>query len=189
MLLGPLLRGALRRLALPLEDARTIRLQAAADHLDPALIAAVIYAETKFDARTSPTGARGLMQIEPETAAFIAANTGESSFRAEQLSNPSTNIAYGSWYLRFLLRHFDGRELPALAAYNAGVGNVDRWLAEARSAGRPFDAPAIPYPQTRAYVERVLVAEREYRETYPRELGLRQDRRSGATVVSDHARI
>jgi len=175
-LLGPGLNGALRRLALPLEDARTIRLQAAADHLDPALIAAVIYAETKFDARTSATGARGLMQIEPETAAFIASSLGQRAFRAEELADPATNIAYGSWYLGFLLRHYAGAEVPALAAYNAGVGNVDRWLGEARAAGRPFGIARIPYPQTRAYVERVLAAQREYRETYALELGLRRHR-------------
>jgi soluble lytic murein transglycosylase len=172
--LGPLLRSALRKLALPLEDARAIRAQASADHLDPALIAAVIYAETKFDARTSPTGARGLMQIEPETAAFIAAHSGRQSLRSGQLSDPATNIAYGSWYLGYLLHHYDGQEVLALAAYNAGIGSVDRWLAESRSAGGRFGVAAIPFPQTRAYVERVLAAQREYRELYPRELGLRR---------------
>jgi soluble lytic murein transglycosylase len=172
-LCSSLLGGALRRLSLPLADAGIIRAQAADKHLDPALIAAVIYAETKFDPRTSPAGALGLMQVEPETAAFIAQRSGGVAFRISDLATPAVNIAYGSWYLRYLLDHYRGAELPALAAYNAGVGAVDGWVAAAQERGEGLSDQRIPYPETRAYVERVLAAQQAYRATYPRQLGLR----------------
>ncbi len=160
------------RLGLPLSDASVIREQAGEKHLDPALIAAVIYAETKFDPRPSPAGAEGLMQILPGTAYFIAHLSGGSSFTASDLSTPRINVAYGSYYLRYLLNHYDGNEMLAVAAYNGGLANVDSWLAQANAAGRPLTIEAIPFPETRAYVERVLEAQREYRATYARQLGL-----------------
>ncbi len=166
------LQQAARNLALPLSDASIIREQAAEKRLDPALIAAVIYAETKFDPRPSPAGAQGLMQILPATAYYLAQLSGGSSFTAGDLANPSINVAYGSYYLRYLLDHYDGNEMLALAAYNGGMGNVDRWVAQANAAGRQLTAHEIPFPETREYVQRVLAAQRAYRETYPRQLGL-----------------
>lgn len=162
----------LHKLELPLSDAGVIREQAAQKHLDPALIAAVIYAETKFDPRPSPAGAQGLMQILPETAYFIAQLSGGYRFTASDLATPSINVAYGSYYLRYLLDHFDGNEMLAVAAYNGGLANVDRWLAQANDAGRQLTAEAIPFPETREYVLRVLAAQRAYRATYPRALGI-----------------
>jgi soluble lytic murein transglycosylase len=163
---------AVRKLGLPLSDAGVIRQQAAAKHLDPALIAAVIYAETKFDPRPSSAGAQGLMQILPETAYFIAHLSGGSRFTAGDLATPSINVAYGSYYLRYLLDHYNGNEMLAVAAYNGGLANVDGWVAKAREGGTTLTAQAIPFPETRTYVERVLGAQRAYRATYPRELGL-----------------
>ncbi len=160
------------RLGLPLSDASVIREQAAKKHLDPALIAAVIYAETKFDARPSSAGAEGLMQILPSTAYFIAHLSGGTRFTASDLATPSINVAYGSYYLRYLLDHYSGNEMLAVAAYNGGLANVDSWVAQANSAGRQLTVAAIPFAQTRAYVERVLAAQRAYRATYPHELGL-----------------
>ena len=154
---------------LPLKDASTIRKQASEKHLDPALIAAVIYAETKFEPSTSSAGALGLMQILPETANFIAGKSGGVSFTTSDLATPAVNLAYGSWYLRYLLDHYDGRELPAIAAYNAGLANVDEWLAH---RGGELTVADIPFPETQAYVQRVMQAQREYRATYPRQLGL-----------------
>jgi soluble lytic murein transglycosylase len=81
-------------------------------------------------------------------------------------------VAYGSYYLRYLLDHYEQQELPAVAAYNGGLANVDRWLASARSANRRFSDADIPFPETRAYVQRVMQAQREYRATYAHELGL-----------------
>jgi soluble lytic murein transglycosylase len=163
---------AVRRLSLPLSQASVIRRQAAAEHLDPALIAAVIYAESKFDPRPSAAGAQGLMQILPATAYFIAHISGGSRFTASDLSTPSINVAYGSYYLRYLLDHYGGNEMLALAAYNGGLANVDSWVARAGAAGRTFTLAAIPFGETRAYVQRVLAAQQAYRATYRRELGL-----------------
>jgi soluble lytic murein transglycosylase len=160
------------RLGLPLSDAGVIREQAAKKHLDPALIAAVIYAETKFDPRPSSAGAEGLMQILPGTAYFIAHLSGGSRFTASDLATPSINVAYGSYYLRYLLDHYGGDEMLAVAAYNGGIANVDSWVARANADGRELTVGAIPFAQTRAYVSRVLGAQRAYRAKYPRELGL-----------------
>jgi soluble lytic murein transglycosylase len=159
-------------LALPLSDASVIREQAVAKHLDPALIAAVIYAETKFEPRTSSAGAEGLMQIEPETAEFLAKLSGGYRFTTSDLGTPSVNVAYGSYYLRYLLEHYDGNEMLAVAAYNAGLANVDKWVANARAEGGELTVQTIPFSQTRAYVQRVLEAQKEYRATYPKQLGL-----------------
>jgi soluble lytic murein transglycosylase len=161
-----------RNLALPLSDASIIREQAAAKRLDPALIAAVIYAETKFDPRPSSAGAQGLMQILPATAYYLARLSGGSSFTSSDLASPSINVAYGSYYLRYLLNHYSGNEMLAVAAYNGGLTNVDRWVAKAGAAGRRLAVQEIPFPQTREYVQRVLAAQRAYRATYPRQLGL-----------------
>jgi len=158
---------------LPLADASIIREQAAAKHLDPALIAAVIYAETKFDPRPSSAGAEGLMQLLPSTAYFIAHLSGGVAFTAGDLATPRINLAYGSYYLRYLLDHYEGDEMLAVAAYNGGISNVDEWVAEARAQGRQLTIGAIPFPETREYVQRVLEAQREYRRRYPSELGLR----------------
>jgi soluble lytic murein transglycosylase len=163
---------AVRDRGLPLSETSVIRQQAAEKHLDPALIAAVIFAETKFDPRPSAAGAEGLMQILPETAYFIAHLSGGYRFTAADLATPQINVAYGSYYLRYLLNHYNGNEMLAVAAYNAGLANVDSWLAQASAAGRPLTVAAIPFPETRAYVQRVLEAQRDYRATYARELGL-----------------
>jgi soluble lytic murein transglycosylase len=168
----PFARRAVNELSLPLEDAPIIRQQAAEKHLDPALVAAVIYAETKFDARTSPAGAEGLMQLMPQTAYFLARRSGGVAFTNADLATPSVNIAYGSYYLRYLLNTFHGNTMLAIAAYNGGVGNVERWVAQARAGGHPFRVSDIPFPETRAYVQRVLQARADYRRTYAGQLGL-----------------
>jgi len=171
--LRPLFTSAVQDLtALPLHHEEAIRRQAHEKRLDPSLIAGVIYAESKFSDSTSSAGALGLMQLLPSTAHFIAGRSGGTAFTTEDLSTPEINIAYGSWYLRYLLDRYGDDEVLALAAYNGGMGNVDRWVAEARARGEALDVADIPFPETRAYVERVLDARREYRRTYPQELGL-----------------
>lgn len=167
----PLFRKAVNDLSLPLAYSSVIREQAAEKHLDPALIAAVIYAETKFEPRTSSAGAEGLMQILPQTAEFLARRSGATTFTTADLSTPQVNIAYGSYYLRYLLDRYGGHEMLALAAYNGGETNVDRWLLAQREQGRALTVSEIPFAQTQAYVEKVLRAQRQYRQTYPSELG------------------
>jgi soluble lytic murein transglycosylase len=163
---------ALREITLPLRHEDIIRQQAADKRLDPALIAAVIYQESKFRPRTSAAGAEGLMQILPSTAKFIARRSGGTAFVPSDLGTPQVNIAYGSYYLRYLLNRYDDNETLAIAAYNAGETNVARWIREAGGAEH-FDPADIPFPETRAYVKNVEQHEKDYRRSYARELGLK----------------
>jgi soluble lytic murein transglycosylase len=169
----PLFRQAVSEFSLPLTNQDVIREQAADKHLDPALIAAVIYAETKFDPRPSSAGAQGLMQILPQTAEFLARRSGATTFTTADLATPEVNIAYGSYYLRYLLDRYRGDTMLALAAYNGGEANVDRWLADARARGHRLTIPEIPFPETRAYVLKVLRVQRDYRRSYRTQLGYR----------------
>jgi peptidoglycan lytic transglycosylase len=151
------------RLRYPLRYQPIVRGHAQNYGIDPALLAAVIYQESKFDAHArSAHGAVGLMQLRPETAKGIAIRTGGTAFRVSDLDNPEINIRYGCWYLRNLYRKYGSWRL-VLAAYNAGQGNVDRWLAERRAD--------IPFAETRAYVDRVEDLRRIYRDAWAKELG------------------
>ena len=169
--MGPVQKG-IREIVLPLQHEDIIRQQAREKNLDPALIAAVIYQESKFEDRTSSAGATGLMQLLPDTAKFIAHKTGGSAFELRDLATPQINIAYGSWYLRYLIDRYGGNETLAVAAYNAGEQNVDRWV---RAAGGPdkFDPQRdIPFAETRAYVASVSAHRKQYRKHYAHELGI-----------------
>jgi soluble lytic murein transglycosylase len=170
----PVFETAYEHLTLPIAYEDIIVQQAGEKGLDPALVAAVIYAETKFDARTSSAGAEGLMQILPATAEFLAHRSGATRFRVTDLSSPQVNITYGSYYLRYLLDSYAGNKMLALAAYNGGQTNVANWIARARARGHALTVNEIPFPQTRAYVEKVLNAQQRYRRTYPRQLGYSQ---------------
>jgi soluble lytic murein transglycosylase len=167
----PLAKRAVNALSLPLQYSSMIRQEATAKHLDPALVAAVIYAETKFDPRTSSAGAVGLMQLMPETATFLAKRSGATTFSTGDLSTPAVNIAYGSYYLRYLLNEYHGNTVLALAAYNGGETNVDSWVRSVHQDGQRFRVGDIPFPETRAYGQRVLTARGQYRKTYASALG------------------
>jgi soluble lytic murein transglycosylase len=150
------------RLRYPLAYDAIIRGHARNYRLDPALLAAVIYQESKFEADArSDAGAIGLMQLRPETAKGIALRTGGSRFRVADLYLPEINVRYGSWYLRHLLDKYD-EESTALAAYNAGQRNVDEWRRDGRG---------IAFAETREYVHRVQELKAIYRRAYARELG------------------
>ena len=168
--LGPLGR-AVRELTLPLRHEDVIRQQAADKHLDPALVAGVIYEESKFRNQPSHAGARGLMQITPETARFIARRSGATRFSDADLSNPQINIAYGAYFLRYLVDRYGGNQTLAIAAYNAGQANVDKWVRRAGGPERFDTVRDIPFPETRAYVRGVFERQRDYRAKYARELG------------------
>jgi soluble lytic murein transglycosylase len=145
------------RIRYPLHYQQIVRGHARNYDLDPALVAAVIYQESKFraDAKSS-SGAIGLMQLRPETAEGIAIRTGGTHFQVSDLYNPEINVRYGSWYLRHLLDKY-GDEKDALAAYNAGQRNVDEWRAEGKD---------IQFPETRAYVDRVEHLKHVYARAY-----------------------
>jgi soluble lytic murein transglycosylase len=166
------LKRAVQEITLPLKHEDIIRQQSLRKGLDPPLVAAVIYEESKFADRTSVAGARGLMQITPDTAKFIARKSGGVRFTLEDLATPQINIAYGTWYLRYLLDRYGGRTALAVAAYNAGMGHVDEWV---KLAGGPdsFDPRTdIPFPETQNYVIQVLKRRKDYARRYSRELGL-----------------
>ena len=168
---GPL-GEAVREITLPLRHDDIIRQQASDKELDAALIAAVIYEEPRFRDQTSHAGARGLMQITPATADFIARRSGGIRFRQSDLAEPQINIAYGAWFLRYLIDHYDGNETLAVAAYNAGQTNVDRWVERAGGPDEFDRARHIPFPETRAYVSNVEERRGEYRDNYGDELGI-----------------
>jgi soluble lytic murein transglycosylase len=149
------------RIRYPLHYSQYVRVHAREHGLDPALLAAVIYQESKFnpDARSS-SGAIGLMQLTPSTAHGIAIRTHGSAFRTSDLLNPEINIRYGAWYLHDLFVKYGSVEL-VLAAYNAGQGNVDRWRANGQS---------IQFSETRAYVKRVEDLQKIYRDAWHSQL-------------------
>jgi soluble lytic murein transglycosylase len=172
-IVAPGVDKAVKEIALPLRHEDIIRQQAADKGLDPALIAGVIYTESRFRDQTSHAGAKGLMQILPSTADDNARKSGGTAFVQGDLADPQVNISYGSFYLRYLLKRYGGSEVLAIAAYNAGEGRVDRWIFDARHNGEEFDhLRHIPFPETRHYVEQVLDMRGRYRERYGRELGL-----------------
>ena len=151
------------RLLYPLEYEEIVRGHARNYGLDPALLAAVIYEESRFraDAR-SRSGAIGLMQLLPDTAKGIALHTGGSRFRVSDLYDPEINVRYGSWYLDHLREKYGDMSL-ALAAYHAGPASVDYW--------REQDL-GIPFPATREYVDEVERHRQVYADAYGSELGL-----------------
>jgi soluble lytic murein transglycosylase len=155
--------GWYERLRYPLSYEHIVVGHAENYDLDPALLAAVIYRESKFDARArSSSGAIGLMQLLPATAKGIALHTGGTRFRIDDLYEPEINVRYGSFYLKRLLTKYGDTRL-ALAAYNAGQANVDRWLEANES---------IAFPETREYVDSVLELRDIYADAYRKELGL-----------------
>jgi soluble lytic murein transglycosylase len=151
---------------LPLQHEDIIRQQAARRNLDPALIASVIYAESRFHDQTSHAGARGLMQITPETAKLIEKLSGGTTFTTNDLADPDINIRYGAYFLRYLLERYNGNEIAALAAYNAGETNVDAW------GGADLTVDGIKFRETRGYVDQVLSKRHDYATNYKHELGL-----------------
>ena len=157
---------AITEVTLPLRHDDIIRQQAEEKGVPADLIAAVIYEESRFRDQTSSAGARGLMQITPATAEYVEDLSGGSTFDQSDLANPDINIRYGTFYLRHLLNKFDGDEVAALAAYNAGETNVFEW------GGSELEISDIPFPETKSYVKDVLEKREAYRREYARELGL-----------------
>jgi soluble lytic murein transglycosylase len=166
IVLRPIIDDAIIELTLPLRHEDIIRQQARAKDLDPALVAALIYRESKFRDQTSSAGAKGLMQILPDTAKFIAKRSGGTQFELRDLANPQVNIAYGCWYLRYLIQRYSGNQVAAVAAYNAGHQHVDEW------GGTSLRIDDIRFPETKQYTSDVFEKRRDYVSHYRSELGL-----------------
>lgn len=168
VVLGPLVLETAGKSVYPFRYRETILDNSRLNSLDPRLVAAVIRVESGFRPETtSKKGARGLMQIMPETGTWAASRMGVKSFDPGDLYLPETSIKLGTWYLADLHVEFGGRLAPALAAYNGGRGNVERWLKEGVWDGRVENLGDIPFAETRAFVRRVLGNYQIYRWLYP----------------------
>ncbi len=135
--------------------------------IDPLLVFAIIRAESKYEKTAeSPVGAKGLMQIMPETGRWIAQQRGIKNFDPSELYDPQTNISFGCWYLAYLDNEFNGQIPLIVAAYNAGLNRVGDWTREGLWNGDPDHLDRIPYPETRAYVQNVLKNYQAYQSIY-----------------------
>lgn len=164
LLLLCIIGGALAVLMIfPMRHLEAIERYAARYELSPAFISAVIHAESKFrvDA-VSRAGAQGLMQIMPGTGEWLAGLIGIEGFTTEALFEPETNIRIGSFYLRSLLDQNSQNVRHALAAYNAGTGNLRRWLQDPELSSDGITLEHIPFEETRTYIDRVIFNQRIY---------------------------
>ena len=153
----------------PLYYADTITAYADAQELDPALVAAVILCESSYDPKAeSRLGARGLMQLMPDTAEWVAHKLGEdgADYSFDNLYDPQTNIRFGTWYLGYLSRRFNGDATKIVCAYHAGQGNVDSWLKNPQYSADGVTLDVIPTQDTATYASRVLRARDIYRKYY-----------------------
>lgn len=165
--------SAIEEKSYPLEYTDEIARNAQEYGIDPYLVAAVIRTESGFDPdAVSRAGARGLMQLMPETGSWIAEKLNVSEYSDASLFDPSTNIEFGCWYLRFLQDKFDGNRIMMTAAYNAGHNRVSEWILN-ESIAPAGDLTNIPYEETSQYVQKVADAEEKYRALYPEAFGSR----------------
>ena len=145
------------KLLRPSEQVSHIIIQCAEEeNISPSLLEAVILTESKFDEKAvSHVGAVGMMQLMPETAHWISE---ESGLPSDNLASPDQNIPLGAWYLNYLLKKYHNNEVFALAAYNAGRGNVDEWIEKNKWPEGFTDMEKIPFPETREFVKSVVIA-------------------------------
>lgn len=144
------------RLLYPTPYKEAVFFYASQHGLDPFLVLALIRTESKFyPLAVSSTGAKGLMQLMPDTASWVAERLG-TEFEEERLFDPEYNIRLGTWYLAYILKEFDGNLVAALAAYNGGKQKVREWLVTGTWSGSTQDLDRIPFLETRGFVRRVL---------------------------------
>ncbi|SEM97647.1 lytic transglycosylase domain-containing protein [Lihuaxuella thermophila] len=155
------------RLIYPLEYEEHIFNSAEATGADPYLVMAIIRVETKFDPdKKSRVGARGLMQLMPETVNLAIKRGNFSPAFRDYVDDPAINIHMGSWYLAALTREFKGNKIAVMAAYNAGPGNVHKWLDQGIWDGTRQNVAQIPYGETRHYIQRVSFYYEKYKQLY-----------------------
>jgi soluble lytic murein transglycosylase len=159
----------LARMMYPIEFKEDIRASASNYGVDPHLIAAIIRTETNYSTgQVSKKGALGLMQIMPDTADWIFQKADFKNVTEDMLQNrPDVSIEVGAWYLQSLHKQFDQNTVAVIAAYNAGPGNVRKWLDSGKWDGKLDTADQIPYGETRHYVQRVIYYYNKYKDLYP----------------------
>nr|WP_090981656.1 lytic transglycosylase domain-containing protein [Paenibacillus sp. CF384] len=137
--------------------------------LEPHLVAAIIRVETNYKTGVvSRKGAIGVMQLMPDTANWIIQKGGFGKISTEAISNRAdVSIEIGTWYLHALNQQFDGNMYTVIAAYNAGPGNVSRWLADGTWDGRLETVDQVPFGETRHYIQRVIYYYNKYKTLYP----------------------
>lgn len=183
VMLGPALR-----FLYPIDYQAEITNYAGENRLDPFLVAAVIQVESNFrPGVVSQKGARGLMQLMPETACWIGAQMGDGPVEPDKLFVPEVNIRLGTWYLANLYKEFGDRGPAVLAAYNAGRGNVRQWLETGQWSGELDDWHQIPFAETRDFVRRVTIARDFYRWIHRGRWPFPSDERRGFGVGTDQA--
>ena len=134
-------------------------------NLDKYLVMAIIKAESNFIPDAHSGVARGLMQITDETALWIAKKN-NMDFDLEDIETPEINIKMGCFYLDYLLDYYDNNQTLALAAYNAGMGNVDKWLKNPDYSKSGSDLDNIPFSETKYYIEKINKAINIYKKYY-----------------------
>lgn len=139
-------------------------------NIDTYLVASVINAESRYDKDAiSNKDARGLMQITPVTGQWAAETLAIDDFNLEKLFQPEINIMIGTWYLGVLFEEFDNDLELVLAAYNAGSGNVSKWLEDERYSEDGLTLTKIPFEETEKYVEKVMKNLKVYEILYKEE--------------------
>lgn len=164
----PVAYDRVMRILYPVAYEQTVLEHAQKNDLDPYLVLGLIKAESNFvsDAQ-SHKDAKGLMQLTDATAEWVAEKMGIEGFAVSQLTDPSVNISLGCWYLRHLLDSYDGDMTLALCAYNAGSGNVAKWLADKRYTPDGETLETIPFPETKNYVCNTEKYAEMYKKLYP----------------------
>lgn len=154
------------RLFYPLPYRDLIRQYSQENNIDPFLVAAIIKTESKFDPMVqSKRGAIGLMQVMPETGQWIAEQIKLEGFESKDLFDGETSIRLGTWYVANLLKQFE-QEIVAISAYNAGRGNVKRWLDDGVWDGTAENLDNVPFNETKSYVKKVVNYRKTYKDIY-----------------------
>lgn len=148
----------------PLKYEDTIKTCAEEQEIPEELVMAVINAESGFDEMAHSGVAKGLMQLTDSTAKWICDKTGDTYYE-DMAYNPEANIKMGCWYLKYLIDRYDNVD-TALAAYNAGLGNVDIWLGDKGYSSDGKNIDKIPFPETEKYVSRVRWMMWVYKNAY-----------------------
>lgn len=155
------------KLAYPVKYTTYVSTFSKANNIDPFLVLAVINSESGFDPNAvSPKNAIGLMQIRENTGDWVAKKLNLQDYSKDKLFSPETNIRIGCWFLSGLINEFDNNIELALASYNAGSGNVTKWIEDKRISKNNLIVNDIPFKETREYVKKVKKLQVVYRRLY-----------------------